>query len=60
MRNVFRRISYTAQEKCKTQSYLTLSSLQTKTSILANSVDPDERARNEPSYQDLHWLSFSV
>ena len=36
---------------------LTLSALLTKT-ILANSVDPDETAHNEPSHQDLHCLAF--
>ena len=33
---------------------LTLSALQTKPDTCANSVDPDETARNEPSHQDLH------
>ena len=40
--------------------YLTLSALQAKTSTFANSVDPDEMARNEPSHQDLPCLSFCV
>ena len=26
----------------------------------ANSVDPDETSHNEPSYQDLHCLTFSL
>ena len=37
---------------------LILSSLQINMDIFANSVDPDERARNEPSHQDLHYLPF--
>ena len=37
---------------------LTLSTWQTKTFTFANSVDPDETARNEPSHQDLHCLPF--
>ena len=32
--------------------------MQTKTDICANSIDPDETAHNEPSHQDLHFLSF--
>ena len=32
-----------------------LSSRQTKTDTCANSVDPDETARNEPSHQDLQF-----
>ena len=35
-----------------------LSSLQIKTATFANSVDPDETARHEPFYQDLHCLAF--
>ena len=35
---------------------LTLSVLQAKTDTCANSVDPDETARKEPSHQDLHCL----
>ena len=35
---------------------LTLSDLQAKICIFANSVDPDEMAHNEPSHQDLHCL----
>ena len=35
---------------------LTLSACQTKTDTCANSIDPDETARNEPSHQDLHCL----
>ena len=37
---------------------LTISFLQTNTDIFANSEDPDETARNEPSHQDLHYLPF--
>ena len=37
---------------------LTLSLLQTKTDSFANSADPDEMARNEPSHLDLHCLPF--
>ena len=32
--------------------------MQTKTDTYANSVDPDERARYEPSQQDPHCLPF--
>ncbi len=36
---------------------LTLSTLQTSIKrTFANSADPDEPARNEPSHQDLHCL----
>ena len=35
-----------------------LSTLQTNTETYANSADPDETARNEPSHQDLHCLPF--
>ena len=38
--------------------WLTLSAQQTKTDTCANSVDPDETARNGPSHQDLHYLPF--
>ena len=37
---------------------LTQSTRQTKTYIYANSVDPDETARREPSHQDLYCLPF--
>ena len=30
-----------------------------QTSTCANSVDPDETARHEPSHLDIHRLSFS-
>ena len=33
-------------------------SLAEKTDPCANSVDPDETARHEPSHQDLHCLPF--
>ena len=33
-----------------------LSALETKIITLANSVDPDETAHNNPSHQDLHCL----
>ena len=33
---------------------LILSTLQTNADAYANSVDPDETARNEPFHQDLH------
>ena len=36
----------------------TLSSLQTRTDTFANSLDPNETARNEPSHPDLHSLPF--
>ena len=35
------------------------SSSADQTHICANSVDPDETARHEPSHQDLHCLPFS-
>ena len=35
---------------------LILSSLENNTDTVANSADPDETARNEPSHQDLHCL----
>ena len=38
--------------------YITLSARQTKTNLYANSADPDETSRNEPSHQDLHCLPF--
>ena len=38
-------------------SFDTFNSTDWKTG-LANSVDPDEMAHNEPSHQDLHCLSF--
>ena len=38
--------------------YLTFSALSTKTETLANSVDPDEMARNEPFHQDLRCFPF--
>ena len=31
---------------------------QTKAPTLANSVDPDDTAHDEPSHQDLHCLQF--
>ena len=31
-----------------------------KAARYANSVDPDEPARNEPSHQDLHYLQLFV
>ena len=34
----------------------TLSDFQTKPNTCANSVDPDETARNKPSHQDLYAL----
>ena len=37
---------------------LTLSAQQTNASTFANSVDPDETARHEPSHQALHCLPF--
>ena len=37
---------------------LTFSAWQTKTDTCANSVDPDEMARNEPSHLDVHCLTF--
>ena len=37
---------------------LTISTLQTKKDAIANSVDPDETARYQPSHQDLHCLLF--
>ena len=37
---------------------VTISSMQTKSYTTANSVDPDETARDEPSHQDLYCLPF--
>ena len=37
---------------------LILSYLQITTDTFANSVDPDETARNELSHQDLHCLLY--
>ena len=37
---------------------LTQSGWSTKTDTYANSVDPEETARNEPSHLDLHCLPF--
>ena len=37
-------------------STVTLSALWTQTDIFANSVDPDETARYEPSHLDLYCL----
>ena len=39
---------------------LTLSALQIKTDIFANSVDTDETACGEPSHLDLYCLPFGV
>ena len=36
--------------------YLTLSALETKSDIFANSVHPDESAHDEPSHQILNCL----
>ena len=38
----------------------TLWALHTKADTGANSVDPDETARNEPSHLDLHCLPFPI
>ena len=35
---------------------ITLEALHAKPGTSANSVEPDETARNEPSHQDLHYL----
>ena len=37
-----------------------LSSLQTSSDTFANSADPDETARDEPSYQDIHDIPFCL
>ena len=34
--------------------------LQTKPNIFANSVDLDEKARNDSSHQDLRFLQFTL
>ena len=39
---------------------LNLSARQNKSDIFANSVYPDETARNRPSHQDLHSLPFCL
>ena len=49
----FRIICSKLGQVCKE---LTTSNLQTNTDTFANSVDPDETARNEPSQQNLHCL----
>ena len=38
--------------------FLTILSLQIKLNNCANSADPDETARDEPSHQDLHCLPY--
>ena len=45
---------------CQFCMVITMSTLarQTKTDTCANSVDPDETTRNEPSHQALHCLPF--
>ena len=43
---------------CEKRGHSTLSSLQINMNTSANSVDPDETARNEPSYQDIYCLSL--
>ena len=40
------------------QNQFTLSALQAETDTIANSVDPDEMAHNEPSHLDLNCLPF--
>ena len=40
------------------ETKLIISALYTDTKTCANSVDPDETIRNEPSHQDLHFLPF--
>ena len=46
-------------ERCRKEStyLLTISSMQTKTATCAISVDPDEKAGNEPSHPDLHYIT---
>ena len=39
-------------------SVIALQSGRPKPITYANSVDPDETARYEPSHQDLHYLPF--
>ena len=45
--------------KGQVQFYLPLLSLQTNKDTFANSADPDETARYEPSHLDLHCLLFT-
>ena len=42
--------------KCKQESSLTFSTLQTEADSCANSVDPDEAAHYESSYMDPHYM----
>ena len=48
--------TYITRQSCRL--YLTVPSLQTNTDTFANSVDPDEMARNKWSHQDLHGPPF--
>ena len=41
-------------------SSLISSTQDTNTDVCANSVDPDETARNEPSHQELHCFPFCL
>ena len=43
---------------CMAVCLLTLSALQTRPDICANSVGPDEMAHDEPSHRDLNCLPF--
>ena len=49
-----------SQEIVHKLSLQTLLALQIKFHTCANSVDPDETVRNEPSHQELHCLPFCV
>ena len=44
----------------KRDDELTFLSLQTRKDTSANSEDPDETDRNEPSHRDLHCLPFCI
>ena len=42
------------------REYPFMHSIQTNTGTFANSVDPDETARDEPSHLDLHYLPYVI
>ena len=58
--DVHKCINGVTQEKNIARNYflLSTSALQTNTDAFANSEDPDEKARNEPSHLDLHRFPF--
>ena len=56
LKRMFNRESSNNPSKIPFINSLTLLSTETKIAEFANSVDLDEAANNEPSYQDLHYL----